>query len=774
MDRRKFIPSMFHRRLVLLLGVCVAISIILMAQMFRLSVVEGSERLAAAEDKLDHRTFLRTVRGRILDRQGRVLALDRASYDLAVRYDVITGAWAWDHAYSEVRRSLGRTGWDRLSREERNDMARQRLPDWEKRRSQLWDEICRLGRITPDELLRRRDAIKATVQSRAVTIWERQQKHEEEMYGITADEFKPQPIREQRDAHVVLPRISDEVAFAFRKLAEKLPDMFEVQDSQRRDYPWINAEVIMSRASLPRQLRSAQPVTIGVRGVADHMLGAMRDDVWQEDSERRPFRNKATGEIDLGWYEPGDSVGARGLEKVFEDSLRGLRGEIRERGDSGASIKTDAAPGKDLQLTIDIALQARVQALMTPEFGLTQVEPWHANLAPSMPVGTPLNAAAVVIEIESGEILAMVSMPSIAMGESMTDEQVKYNQPMVNRPVEAVYPPGSVIKPLVLSAAVSEGVHHLENSITCTGHFYENDPTKFRCWIYREKYGLTTHGPLLAAEALARSCNIFFFTLGDRLGMNGLLKWYRNFGLGQPLDVGLKYEAKEDGKTVLYGENDGRMQLPTESKLAELRKLGQIKSAPVLMGIGQGPVTWTPVQAANAYATIARGGVIRDATLLMNDPRGSRPQRTADLHLSPQLVATVLEGLRGSVMERYGTGYHITYEDHTDEPIINAQGVQVWAKTGTAQADKAKGLDHSWFVGLVGPKDANKPMHAIAVIVENGGSGGRTAGPIANQIIRALQIEGYLPGDGTAAPGASESSSPPERIAVPDHEDDEH
>ena len=208
------------------------------------------------------------------------------------------------------------------------------------------------------------------------------------------------------------------------------------------------------------------------------------------------------------------------------------------------------------------------------------------------------------------------------------------------------------------------------------------------------------------------------------------------------------------------------------------------------MGIGQGPVTWTPVQAANAYATLARGGVIRDATLVMDDSLVDRSKRRADLGLKPSLVNAALEGLRGSVMERYGTGYHITYEDQTDDPIINAQGVQVWAKTGTAQAppwrvqdtnsdgvinskdDGIEKLDHSWFVGLVGPRDSNKPMHAIAVIVEYGGSGGRTAGPIANQIIRALQAEGYLPGNadaGLASSRGAQSVNEPQ----PDSEDDQ-
>jgi penicillin-binding protein 2 len=122
-------------------------------------------------------------------------------------------------------------------------------------------------------------------------------------------------------------------------------------------------------------------------------------------------------------------------------------------------------------------------------------------------------------------------------------------------------------------------------------------------------------------------------------------------------------------------------------------------------------------------------------------------------------VETILKGLRASVSEPHGTGHHISYPDGTREPIINAEGVTVWAKTGTAQApprtfdlncDSTKDVDlddpsHAWFVGLVGAgtEDA-EPAFAIAVVVEYGGSGGRTAGPIANQIIRALQAEGYL------------------------------
>ena len=123
-----------------------------------------------------------------------------------------------------------------------------------------------------------------------------------------------------------------------------------------------------------------------------------------------------------------------------------------------------------------------------------------------------------------------------------------------------------------------------------------------------------------------------------------------------------------------------------------------------------------------------------------------------------------MEGLRRAVSEG-GTGHHITYSPGDRENIFNAEGVTIWGKTGTAQApdldldgdgniqDSEKGFDHAWFVGLVGPDDTKRPMFALAVIVEYGGSGGRVAGPIANQIIHALQDEGYLPGEAFARGG---------------------
>ena len=772
---------MFHRRLVLVAVVMVVTTMVLSAQMFRLAVVEGGQRLAKAEQRLDERRYLATYRGRIIDSRGRVLAVDQPSNDIAVPYDIIAGTWELDQARQEALKDLG-SRWSDASPQERQAAVEQRLPRWKQQVDSLWDTVCRLGEIPHEELERRLTTIKQEVQSRAENVWGRQLIQEQIKYGIEVEQFKRLPIREQREPHVILPRVSDELAYEFHALSQEFEGMLEVQHSTRREYPWLSAKVNVDRSSLPGPLRSNQPRTVQVVGIADHILGSVRDDVHREDVQRRPFVDPTTGKTDLGGYRAfGDVVGDRGLERVFEDHLRGLRGMIVQRRDTGDETRTEFIPGQDLHITLDAALQARIQAILSHDIGLTVVQLWQEN--PILPAGTPLNSAAVVLDVETGEILAMVSMPTMAMGRAMDEPRRRRDSPWVNRAVEAIYPPGSIIKPLVLAAAVSEGKFSLSSTIECTGHYFPDKTDVARCWIYRERYGMTNHsaivgGGLTTEQAMARSCNIFFYTLADRLGMPRLVEWYGRFGLGRALDAGLCFieqrpQLDRDGKPMLDDRGQARLRdvlvgeaggsLPSESDIADLRKRGGLEFETIIMGIGQGPVTWTPLQAANAYAMIARGGTVRDATLVIDDPRASTRRRDQSAFpLSQPLVNAALEGLRESVEESFGTGHHITALDR--EPIINAEGVTVWAKTGTAQAPPmaidedgdgtpeqiVKDLDHAWFVGLVGPRQRAgsppQPLFAIAVVVEYGGSGGKVSGPIANQIVHALQEERYLPG----------------------------
>ena len=171
------------------------------------------------------------------------------------------------------------------------------------------------------------------------------------------------------------------------------------------------------------------------------------------------------------------------------------------------------------------------------------------------------------------------------------------------------------------------------------------------------------------------------------------------------------------------------------------------------MGIGQGPVSWTPLHAANAYATLARGGVRINPRLIVGQ---ARPE-AVDLGLDQSAVAEALDGLSRAVNDHEGTGNHLTIEGTGEEPIFNTPGVKIWGKTGTAAASPLLGADpdgegpdpkqilaagdHSWFVIMVG---RDRPRYVISVVTDFGGSGGKVSGPIANQIIWALIGEGYL------------------------------
>jgi penicillin-binding protein 2 len=631
--------------------------------------------------------------------------------------------------------------------------------------------------------------VRTQVEKKANAVWEARLEVERAKYGEDAEEqFGTRPIAEQSEAHVVATQLPAKSAFALRKLADAHPGLIEVQDSTRRIYPWSSARIELDRRTMPRPLRGPT-LALDVVGVADHLVGGVREEVRREDLDRRPFRaSGAAGEVitDLGGYRPGrDVIGSRGLERTYEDFLRGARGRALERLDSGETVRTEPQKGGDLELTLDIALQARVQALFMPEVGLARAQQWHYGWQKDgspkpMPLDylSPLNGAAVVVEVDTGEVLSMVSWPTIAAGESLDAPARAMRIPAVNRACEAPYPPGSIIKPLVYVSAVRAGVFGTDEQVECNGHFFGANVPYGRCWIYRAPtfptHSKLINGPLGVEQAISRSCNIFFYTLAQRMGLPRLCEWYRNFGLGQRLGVGIaRTEPELDAAgnvvgTRTVGEHPGIV--PSAQAIAGIEARGD-KLAQVAAGIGQGPIAWTPLQAANAYATLARGGVIRDAELLRTHVPGRADRRSGDLALDPRSCDRVLEGLRQAVEEPHGTGHHVMYADGTKEQIVNAPGVVVWAKTGTAQAPalkidmdgdgvpertvKAGAGDHGWFVGLVGDARENRPRYAIAVVLEYGGSGGKSAGPIANQVIQALIEEGYLEGDARARPRRS-------------------
>ncbi|TVQ31821.1 MAG: hypothetical protein EA376_07460 [Phycisphaeraceae bacterium] len=745
MKRAPLIPSMFHRRLALLLVFAGLAAIALISQLMRLTVVEGAERRRVAESRLVTERWTPTFRGRILDRRGRVLAVDRPSFDVAFDYRVITGVWAYSEAAAHARRDH-QDDWVQLSAIERDALIERYLTLYEARLNEMWELVAEMARIDRAEIEERKSRVVERVQRMASAVWDRRLEQERVRQMETAVDvtIPRRPIREQRQPHVLLRNVDDRIAFRLRSLSESLPGIV-VTDASEREYPHETMEALLDRTTLPSPMRGDGFTAYPVQGVATHILGWMRTGVQRDDIEGRPRIDPLTGEVDRGHYQIGDTVGSAGVELTYERRLRGLRGRTVEHLDTGEREIIDATPGEDIALTIDIELQAKTQAIIDPAFGLTTVQDWHDPVQrdpedgrPTLAPGSPLNSAVVVIDIETGDILAMASHPTFTRRQMREDPSSIFEDEAthrwVNRAIARPYQPGSIVKPIMLVEAVSRGLHTLDRGIECNGHFLPNRADILRCWIYRERFGLATHtqqvgGPLFAPEALARSCNIYFYTLGRLLGVRGVEDVYRRYGLGRAIETGL-------------GASTGDSPSPTGAVRGFLGHLGSdmalTSTDAIMMGIGQGPVSWTPLHAADAYATLARHGVQLEPRVVADLEREPR-----DFRLDGRAIEESLEGLRLGVIADVGTANYLNISGRR-EPIFNAPGVDVLAKTGTAQAGPGS-VEHAWTVALVGPKGG--PLrYSIAVVVEHAGSGGRVAGPVTNQIVHALISEGYLGG----------------------------
>ncbi len=357
-----------------------------------------------------------------------------------------------------------------------------------------------------------------------------------------------------------------------------------------------------------------------------------------------------------------------------------------------------------------------------------------------------------MIEIATGDIIALVSSPTFTREQAKAEWESVYKDQLmtasVNRAVSQPYAPGSIVKPLVLCGAVTSGKYTPEERIVCTGHYYPNQPNMLRCWTNKMFAG--THSDesrfgraLDGKDAIDGSCNIFFFEMGHRLGGEGITEWFRKFGVGS---------RSERWNLGLGDEYPGSV--PNGASMTN--------DAAILMGIGQGPIAWTPLHAADAYATLGRAGM-----RILPRLRKDLPTKTIDLHLDPRGVDQALAGLAAAVRDdKNGTANHITVTDPATgeavrEHIFNSMdllpGICVWGKSGTADASAIVGRDsagnkellrdgdHAWCVFLVGDQGLEgPPKFSISVVVDYGGSGGRVAGPIGNQIIKSLIAEGYL------------------------------
>jgi penicillin-binding protein 2 len=396
-------------------------------------------------------------------------------------------------------------------------------------------------------------------------------------------------------------------------------------------------------------------------------------------------------------YRQGDIIGYTGLESSYEPFLRGEKGyqfiAVTSRGQMLGSLdggKKDipSKDGFDLNLAMDLDVQMAAESLMTEYRG-----------------------AAVVMDPNDGGIIALVSKPdfdpSIFSGVTPADVWAKLNtdpnKSLFNRATMTRYPPGSTFKILVAAAALQEGIIDENYRVVCHGSFQYGNK------IFKDD---KTHGSTNVVEAIQRSCDVFFYGLVLKVGLDRLHDYGTKFGFGEPSGVDIGEETPGlIPSTTYYDKVYGK------GKWTQ----GYVVS----LGIGQGEVGVSPLQMARYCCALANGG-----TLLqphgVNSVKNKRTNHIETLDhisrpvgLNPSVMDILREGMRRVVEEPGGTG-----------SAAKIPGVVVAGKTGTAQ--NPHGKDHAWFIGFA-PFD--HPKVAVAVIVENAGFGGVKAAPIAGRLM---------------------------------------
>lgn len=428
--------------------------------------------------------------------------------------------------------------------------------------------------------------------------------------------------------------------------------------------------------------------------------------------------SKAKMESHVGTtYKQGDIVGKNGLENIYESLLRGQKGYKEVEVDvSGRELKTlrklPPESGNNLVLTLDVKIQKELEKLMTRT------------------ADQNMNGSAVVMKVQTGEIIAITSKPSFdpnkfAAGISPLHwNELVSNEwhPLQNRSIHGQYPPGSTYKIVTALAGLEEGLIKPDTSIYCPGHF-KLGRGRYRCW---KKSG---HGAVNLHDALVQSCDVYFYTIGHRLGINTIAKYAKRFGLGSSTRLGLSRE-----KQGLIPTTQWKLLRKKEPWL-----LGETISA----SIGQGYNLVTPIQQAMMMSAVANGGVLLKPYLVkrIEEPNSQirkefNPEIVGQIGVAPDHLEQVRLALRDVVNGARGTGKK-----------SRLKNVIVSGKTGTAQVVRMKSneelekgepipvkyRDHAWFVAFA---PYEKPEIAVAIIVEHGGHGGATAGPIAGKIFK--------------------------------------
>ncbi len=745
--------TVFEARLKVTLTVLGIALAVIAARLVELQIVRGDEFRRRAERALILRpTPLPFVRGSIFDRTGEVLVSDEPCWELRIDYGVLAAdsepralarakspiptepralaraksAIPPDYARSAMKRQVRR--WRRAGRYAKKTTAdgkpKPPLTDAEIERAfsdevtRMWAEIA--ARFSSEsslltvEILRTRafDIVGRVARIRRIV-------------GMR--------IREENEAHAIIAGLDSQEQIAAREAFDR--------------YPWVH--VVPS--SVRRCADDATPLA--------HVLGRIgrvqAEHVAADPNADDPFAR----------YLANERLGISGVERAAEQILRGRRGQmVKDRhGVVVAEEFVEAREGGDVVLTIHAELQRRLYRLLDTAVGQ---------------IPESLGGAIVVLDVSTREVLALVSYPSYdpnRFGDlypKLRDDT--RSLPLRFRAVANRYPPGSIVKPLVCMKGLTSGAITLDTRQTCTGYLFDDQRDRWRCWQIHGTQQRKAHGSIAVVEALKGSCNVFMYRLGERLGVDALCDAFDMVGLGKPSGTGLHEESK--------GIN------PTPDWLMDNKNSPVYPAHARLFAIGQGEIAVTPIQAANLMATYANGryrrvtliaskeptrewtglasgdqwaAIRRGIYQVVNDPAGTAYKYarfdhdryvlcgktgSATAHPWPTSyripyvdgygqgqVATVAAGAKKPAIDRFKTEHPSTSVDPAD--------VEVAGKWPPYDPPGGGNYSHAWFAGFLQAVDLDHnpdwsvpPRIAFALLVEFGGSGGRTGGPIAKRV----------------------------------------
>jgi penicillin-binding protein 2 len=545
-------------------------------------------------------------------------------------------------------------------------------------------------------------------------------------------------IKEEEEFHTLADNLPLKVAAYISEHPEQFPGA-RITSATRRNYPQhqLAAHVVGARTSLSDAQRAA-------------LLATATNDANSNDANANDLNQTdatLSNDANLPPALP-ERQGRFGVELSYDSRLGGkpgLRRIVRNRRQQIVSSDIVRRPesGRDVVLTIDVGLQEICQELLAEALtdrprrllqnsAADETDPAEdstdnsENPAEERPQPVPSGGSIIVMEADSGRVLAAASGPTFDLSlftggsaEAWDAANADRRRPFFARFTGTALPPGSTYKSLTAIAALETKTMNADDSFYCQG--YLSRPTEHRCLIFRN-YG-QGHQEITLATALAQSCNVYFFDAARRMGFGSLRDWSRQLGFGQKTGIDLPFE-----KTGSLPE------LPASGTLPAAAAQKRLERESLGFAIGQSRVTVTPLQMARLMALIVNGGWLVTPHVVSDEGVSHRsfepsasPGHTARVKINGLHEATlqaVRDGLIAAVEQPGGTAFR----------TARLADVQFGGKTGTAETSGNR-PDHAWFAGFA---PADDPRYVFVVVLEHGGSGSHAAAPVAREIVRYL------------------------------------